>query len=56
MTRPNPYFMQDQIHHRVAFIMRGQNRRKTLESPVWPLIAVIAALTMLNVAAAIPSL
>ena len=56
MTRPSPYFMQDQIRHRVAHIMRGQNRPKTLASPVWPLIAVIAALTFLNVATAIPPL
>ena len=57
MTRPTPYFMQDQIHHRVALIMGGQDRQETLaSSPVWPLIAVIAALTFLNVATAIPAL
>ena len=56
MTPPTPYFMQDQIRHRVALIMGGQNRQKTLASPVWPLIAVIAALTFLNVASAIPAL
>lgn len=56
MSRPNPYFMQDQVSHRVALIMGARNRPKTLASPVWPLVAVITALTFLNVAAAIPPL
>jgi hypothetical protein len=56
MTRAKPYFMQDQIRHRVALIMGGQDQPKILASPLWPLIAVIAALTFLNVAAAIPAL
>ena len=56
MTRAKPYFMQDQIRHRVALIMAGQTPPNTLASPVWPLIAVIATLTFLNVAAAIPAL
>ena len=56
MTRQSPYFMHDQVRHRVALIMRSQNRPATLASPVWPLIAVIAALTFLNVMSAIPPL
>ncbi len=56
MTRAKPYFMQDQIRHRVALIMVGPDHPKTLASPVWPLIAVIAALTFLNAAAAIAAL
>jgi len=56
MNRTTPYFMQDQVSRRVALIMGAQSRPKTLASPVWPLIAVITALTFLNVAAAIPPL
>ena len=56
MNRSSPYFMQDQVRHRVALIMGAQNRSKALASPVWPLVAVIAALTFLNVASAIPLL
>ena len=56
MSRPNPYFMQDQVSHRVALIMDGRNRPRVPASPVWPLVAVITALTFLNVATAIPTL
>ena len=56
MNRTTPYFMQDQVSRRVALIMGAQSRPKTLASPVWPLVAVITALTFLNVAAAIPPL
>jgi hypothetical protein len=56
MTRPSPYFMHDQVNHRVAHIMRGHRPSKTLTSPVWPLIVVIAALTLVNVVTTIPPL
>jgi hypothetical protein len=56
MTQPSAYFMHDQVRHRVAHIMRGHNRPRALTSPVWPLIAVIAALTLVNVVSAIPPL
>lgn len=58
MTRPSPYFMHDQARRRVARIMRDYDRRPMVEtigaSPVWPLIALIAALTFINVLSAIP--
>jgi hypothetical protein len=54
MTRPSPYFMHDQARHRVARIMRGQHRSTPAASPVWPLIAIIAALTAVNVLTAMP--
>jgi hypothetical protein len=56
MTRASPYFMHDQVHHRVALIMRGHRRPAALASPVWPLIAVITALTFLNIVTVIPPL
>ena len=56
MNRSTPYFMRDQVSHRVSLIMGAQNRLKSPASPVWPLIAVITALTFLNVATAIPPL
>jgi len=49
MTRQNPYFMHDQVRHRVALIMRGQAKATTLASPVWPLIVVVSVLTFINV-------
>lgn len=56
MTRSNPYFMHDQVRHRVAHIMRGRRRPAALVSPVWPLVAIIVALTFLNVMTATPPL
>lgn len=56
MTHPSPYFMHDQVRHRVAHIMRGHGRPTALASPVWPLIVVIAALTLVNLVTAIPPL
>ena len=56
MTRQSPYFMHDQVEHRVAQIMRGYTRPAPFSSPVWPLLVVIATLTLLNVVTAIPPL
>ena len=56
MNRSTPYFMRDQVSHRVTLIMGASNRLKSAASPVWPLVAVITALTFLNVASAIPPL
>ena len=56
MTRPSPYFMHDQVRHRVRLIMHGHNQPATLASPVWPLIAVVCALTFLNIMTAMPQL
>ncbi len=56
MTRPSPYFMHDQVRHRVRFIMRSRDRPATLASPVWPLIAIVCALTFLNIMTAMPQL
>ncbi len=56
MTRPSPYFMHDQVRHRVRRIMGGYQRPATLAFPVWPLIAAICALTFLNVMTTIPPL
>lgn len=54
MTRQSPYFMRDQARHRVARIMRGHGRAAVPASPVWPVVAVIAALTFINVLASMP--
>jgi len=54
MTRRNPYFMHDQVRHRVRLIMRGHDRHATLASPVWPLIAAVCALTFLNIMITMP--
>ncbi len=57
MTRPSPYFMHDQVRHRVRLIMGGYERPATLVAfPVWPLIAAICALTFLNVMTTNPPL
>lgn len=57
MSHQTPYFMHDQARHRVARLMAGHaGRRQTLASPVWPLLAVVAALTIINVVAALPAL
>ena len=57
MRRQTPYFMQDQARHRVARLMGGRAAPTTpLTSPVWPLLAVVAALTIINVATALPQL
>ena len=54
MTRSSPYFMHDQVRHRVTLLMRGHNRPAALASPVWPLIAVAFALTFVNIMMAMP--
>ncbi len=56
MTRPTPYFMHDQVRHRVALIMRGQSKATSLASPVWPLIVVVSVLTFINILTAVPPL
>ncbi len=56
MSRPSPYFMHDQVRHRVRLIMAGYERPAALASPVWPLIAAVCALTFLNVMTGIPPL
>ena len=56
MSRPNPYFMHDQVRHRVALIMRSHDQATTLASPVWPLIVVVSALTFINILSAMPPL
>ncbi len=56
MTRPSPYFMHDQVRHRVRLIMRSYDRPATFASPVWPLIGAVCALTFLNVMTTIPPL
>lgn len=53
MSRPIPYFMKDQVRHRVARIMRDHDR-SPMAAPVWPLVVAIAALTFINVLTAIP--
>ena len=55
MTRQSAYFMHDQVRHRVAHIMRGRDRRPEAASSVWPLLALIAALTLINVLTAMPT-
>ena len=52
----SPYFMHDQVRHRVAQIMRAHRRPTALTSPVWPLLVVAATLTLLNIVTAIPPL
>lgn len=54
MTHSSPYFMHDQMRDRVAHIMRAGTRRQRQPSPVWPLVALIALLTFINVLAALP--
>ncbi len=54
MTRSSPYFMHDQVRYRVRHIMRARHRPAALASPVWPLIAVVFALTLVNVMIAMP--
>ncbi len=56
MIRPSPYFMRDQVRHRVRLIMHGYEWPAALASPVWPLIAAVCALTFLNVMTAMPPL
>ena len=56
MSRPSPYFMHDQVRHRVRLIMAGCDRPAALASPVWPLIAAVCALTFLNVMTGMPPL
>lgn len=56
MTRPSPYFMHDQVRHRVRLIMGGYRRPAALTDSLWPLIAAVCALTLLNVMAAMPPL
>jgi hypothetical protein len=54
MKRPSPYFMHDQVRHRVAQIMRGYDRTALISSPMWPVITVIAVLTLINVMSVMP--
>ena len=54
MTRRSPYFMHDQVRHRVRLIMRGHDRSAAFTSPVWPLIAAVCALTFLNIMITMP--
>ena len=56
MTRPSPYFMHDQVRHRVRLIMGGSQRPAALTGSLWPLIAAVCALTVLNVMTAMPPL
>lgn len=56
MNHPTPYFMHDQARHRVARLMAGRARPRTLASPIWPLLAVVTVLTVINVVTAIPQL
>lgn len=57
MRQQTAYFMHDQAHHRVARLMAGRaGRQAPLASPVWPLLAVVATLTLINVIAALPQL
>ena len=52
MSHSSPYFMHDQMRDRVAHIMRARAYRRAQPSSVWPLIALIALLTFVNVVAA----
>ena len=54
MTRSSPYFMHDQVRSRVRLIMHARHRPAALASPVWPLIAVVFALTFVNIMMAMP--
>ena len=56
MTRPVPYFMHDQVRHRVRVIMGGRQRAAAFTDPLWPLIAAVCALTFLNLMTAMPTL
>lgn len=56
MTRPVPYFMHDQVRHRVRVIMGGRQPAAAFTDPLWPLIAAVCALTFLNVMTAMPTL
>lgn len=55
MRHQSAYFMHDQARHRVARLMAGP-RRSPLSAPVWPLLALVAALTVVNVVTALPPL
>ena len=54
MPRSSAYFMHDQVRRRVARIMDDRTRRTTAALPVWPLITLIAALTVINLLTTIP--
>lgn len=54
MSHSSSYFMHDQMRHRVAHIMRANSRPREQPSPIWPLIGLIALLTIINVLAVIP--
>ena len=57
MRRQTAYFMHDQARHRVARLMAGRaDQQASLTSPVWPLLAVVATLTLINVLTALPEL
>ena len=53
MARPNAYHMQDQVRDRVRLIMRSDNDAVAVITP-WLLIAVVAALALLNIMPATP--
>lgn len=59
MSRQSAYFMHDQVRHRVAQLTAASARRPlpgaVLASPVWPLLAVVVALTAVNLVAAFPA-
>lgn len=55
MTHSSPYFMHDQMRNRVSHIMHARIRPRPHPSPIWPLVALIALLTLINVVAAIPT-
>ena len=54
MPRPAPYFMHDQARHRVARLMGESSGGSPTAPLVWPLITLIAALTVINILTAIP--
>ena len=55
MTRPKPYHMRDQVHHRVRDIMRASGQDAAREARLWPVAALIlAAATLANIMLAMP--
>ena len=54
MSHSSTYFMHDQMRNRVAHIMRARSSPRVQPSPIWPLIGLIALLTVINVLTAIP--
>ena len=56
MRQSTTYFMHDQARHRVARLMAGRGRPRAMASPIWPLLAVVSVLTVINVVTALPQL